>query len=362
MSQSNTSALKTIQQIYSPLVDLPEVEQKHYSETSIILKTDIIRDILDGRRKIFIRPTICLKNFITPEMEYLGKDDYGYDYHVHFRRQGEHLCKFSVCEPYSQEEVIFVRESFCCLPFGPDGCENGKDNYYYRADGDLRPIRKRWLPPSNMPKEAARIWLRMNQSSVQRLQNITVEDAIDAGIILGSDKDENTTRNKIAASWNDLLTPKDIQNLNDWESNPWVWVIRFERINYHTDPEMITWKSVKVIRYREDFRKKVELQLVKDLGRIDDILPDMPETKRKEFASYVERILANQSAGHWRFMKFNGNRNDDIPYYGVVFLFTYRRIRCMYGWDPSKTYLGFFSIVQDDDIDAERYILMDDII
>ena len=361
MSKSNANDLKTIQKIYNPLAGLPEVEQEHYSETSIILKSDIVRDILDGSRKIFIRPTICKEDFITPEMEYLGiglnPENF---YHAFFSKPGIQ-CHYLVCTPYSPGEVVFVRESFCCLPVGLDGRDNGKDNYYYRADGDFRPIKERWQSPSHMPKEAARIWLRMNTSSVQRLQSITMEDAIAAGIISARDKDEKSTWKKIAESWNNMLSLKDINNHNDWDSNPWVWIIRFERINYHRDQEMITWRQATVNRYREEFRKKVELRLIKDLDRIDCILPDMSETKRTHFALHVKKMVADRSAGHWRFVKLNDNENDDMPCYGVVFLFTYRKVRCMYGWDPDKSYLGFFSIIQDDDIKTERYISLDDI-
>ena len=357
MSRRKSSTLKTIQKIYSPLADLPEVEQAHYSEKSVILKSEIVREILDGRRKMFIRPTICLKDFITPEMQYLGMDFYYADFIRPETPYGHYLS----CEPYSPDEVVFVRESFCCLPYGSDGRYNGRDNYYFRADGDLRPVRERWLPPSNMPKDASRIWLRMDTPRVIHLQSITIDDAIDAGIISRREKDDASTWKKIEESWDDKLSPKAFDNKNDWASNPWVWAVRFERIHYHKDEEAITWKYAKVERYREAFRKKVEEQLVRDLDRIDDILPDMPGTARKRFAEYTRTIVENKSSGRWRFVKLNGTMEDDMPKYGVIFVFTYRKIRCMYGWDADREYLGFFSIIEDDDVAPERYISMDDI-
>lgn len=356
MSKSNACTLKTIQAIYNPLVELPEAEQAFYSERSIILKHAIVGDILDGRRKIFIMPTICTTDTITPDMEFIEIDDFGL--HAWFKKTGT-FCRYGKSVPYLQDEIVFVRESFCCLPIGPDGRENGKNNYYYRADGDLRPVRKRWQPPSHLPKEASRIWLRMN-SSVQRLQSITKEDAIDACIIF-SGKDKNITREMIAEAWDDQLDPKDVKNHNDWESNPWVWVIRFERINYHVDQEMITCRTAKIDRYREVFRKSVENLLKKDLNRINQILPGMQESERSKLASFVQKILTDKSAGHWRFVKLYDNRNDDMPCYGVLFLFTYNKIRCVYGWDAEKKSFEFFSVVQDDDVETERYISMDDI-
>lgn len=83
-----------------------------------------------------------------------------------------------------------------------------------------------------MPKEAARIWLKVTDVSVERLQDIGWDDICDEGIIPDSYVRDNFSlemlRGKFSVLWDSTIEKKDLL-LYGWDSNPWVWRIAFER-------------------------------------------------------------------------------------------------------------------------------------
>lgn len=85
--------------------------------------------------------------------------------------------------PYQPGDTLYVRETWCGLPVNEAGHMRGHSIYYYRADGDLRPEgwRGTWHPSIHMPKEAARIWLKVRDVGVERLKDMTNNDALKEG-------------------------------------------------------------------------------------------------------------------------------------------------------------------------------------
>ncbi len=82
-----------------------------------------------------------------------------------------------------------------------------------------------WRPSIHMPREAARIFLRVTDVRVERLQNITDEQAEKEDF-----KDYTSTALGFAELWDSTIKPKD-RALYGWAANQWVWVIEFERIS-----------------------------------------------------------------------------------------------------------------------------------
>lgn len=81
-----------------------------------------------------------------------------------------------------------------------------------------------------MPKEAARIWLRVTDVRVERLQEINAEGIRNEGI---SSMAVHVGDMEIALKewknlWNSTVKKSDI-NCYGWDANPWVWIIEFER-------------------------------------------------------------------------------------------------------------------------------------
>lgn len=147
--------------------------------------------------------------------------------------------------PFHAGDILYVRETWDNEPVSPGGHTRLSGVYYYKADGDLRPEgwRGNWHPSIHMPKEAARIFLRVTAVRVERLHDITEEQAKAEGAIKGNyfvESDGETFfeirpndgyyRCGFRHLWNLTIKKSDLP-VYGWEANPWVWVIEFERIS-----------------------------------------------------------------------------------------------------------------------------------
>lgn len=130
---------------------------------------------------------------------------------------------------YQPGDILYVRETWKKAP-------NGYDYYESWQRNDIADITK-WKPSIHMPKEAARIWLKVTDVKVERLQNITedgskAEGAIDNRGFIHSPDDEydriHTAREHFIEIWNSTIKKSDFERYS-WDANPWVWVIEFER-------------------------------------------------------------------------------------------------------------------------------------
>lgn len=192
----------------------------------ILFNTEMVRAILDGRKS-------CTRRLVKPEpqgyFEVSEEPLYIYDTDGN---QGK------ITPPYQPSDILYVRESYSELTFG----------YVYKADGEnidhLGNVIK-WHPSIHMPKEAARIWLKVTDVRVERLQEITEEQACMEGTDpwdeacyenngwhpTFSDPDSGGDPNMVDGFhklWNSTIKKSDLDRYG-WDANPWVWVIEFER-------------------------------------------------------------------------------------------------------------------------------------
>lgn len=151
--------------------------------------------------------------------------------------------------PYGQPgDMLWVRETWnhSNFPLGPydENCE-----VFYRADyfdDPLGPdlelsqdgIRRKWRPSIHMPRSASRITLEITAVRVERLHEISIQDAKQEGI--EGQSDTGPWRNYLRRGYwhpegKDTAPICSYQSLwesingeSSWEANPWVWVIRFE--------------------------------------------------------------------------------------------------------------------------------------
>lgn len=208
----------------------------------ILFNTDMVRAILDGLKTCTRRICKDANEYTVPDMEFYNADKRTYA--VHNFADKEQMEQLSTAErtcPICPGDILYVRETWT------EEC--GK--YYYRADYDsdyLDPCetlsggypascrnhpgcdgcmatstRIHWHPSIHMPKEAARIWLKVTDVKVERLQDMTDDDAEAEGCF-----DYTSTALGFPDVWDSTIKKSDLDRYG-WDANPWVWVIEFER-------------------------------------------------------------------------------------------------------------------------------------
>jgi hypothetical protein len=102
--------------------------------------------------------------------------------------------------------------------------------YGYRADYGDEKVNWKWKPSIFMPKAAARIFLRVTNVQVDRIQSIYMDDiqsegVVPDGVVGGT---VHQWRNDY---WIPLWNSINAKRGYGWDKNPWVWVYTFERVD-----------------------------------------------------------------------------------------------------------------------------------
>lgn len=199
----------------------------------ILFNTEMVRAILDGRKT-------CTRRLVKPQPKsklcytFAGSDSntWGYPNRTAHEIWGEEFkLPNDITEeelskrwnpPYHTDDILYVRETWKKAPNG----------YYYYEDwqrNDIADVTK-WKPSIHMPKEAARIWLKVTDVRVERLQEITSEQISREGVEVEYPHVLNGEEKRYAFStlWNSTIKKSDIDRYG-WDANPYVWVIEFER-------------------------------------------------------------------------------------------------------------------------------------
>ena len=191
----------------------------------ILFNTEMVRAILDGRKTCTRRICKDANEYVVPDMDFYNAEKRTYA--VHNFADQEHTEQLSTAErscPICPGDILYVRETWKKAPNG---------YYYYESwqRNDIADITK-WKPSIHMPKEAARIWLKVTDVRVERLQEITDKGAEREGaqpdypFDYVVDKWPNLEHFK--KIWNSTIKKSDLDRYG-WDASPWVWVIEFER-------------------------------------------------------------------------------------------------------------------------------------
>jgi hypothetical protein len=228
----------------------------------ILFNTEMVRAILDGRKT-------CNRSVIKPQPQSglcytyggshkscIGKWTYpnkgaheffGEEYKLPENIKDEELSK-RWNPPYHTDDILYVRETWS------EGYEEG--TYIYRASDKLADLptfkessKLIYHPSIHIPKEAARIWLKVTNVRVERLQEMKPVDVIKEGAYSDCWDCLNTygesgsqccygTEEQCSQCdevmmeweklWNSTIKKSDLDRYG-WDANPWVWVIEFER-------------------------------------------------------------------------------------------------------------------------------------
>lgn len=192
----------------------------------ILFNTEMVRAILEGRKSCTRR---VVKNMSDTGLE---PDDYIFE-DVEDATHKKFI-ESSYKPPYQPGDIIYIRETWFRDSNRYMYRANYSDNEKFYRNGEE--IKIKWHQSIHMPKEAARIWLKVTDVRVERLQNMDWRDALDEGVNtqLSRDKktgeyifDENPIDDFIDL-WNSTIKKSDLDRYG-WNANPWVWVIEFER-------------------------------------------------------------------------------------------------------------------------------------
>lgn len=190
----------------------------------ILFNTEMVRAILDGRKSCTRRVVKFPVNRYTNNVPLADKvvlQELRCD-KANFLEKP--FFSFGMNLPYQLGDILYVRETFI---------QAAAHTFWYKAD-DKSWMSKDllWKPSIHMPKETTRIWLKVTDVKVERLQEITAESALAEGtdkyIHLNGKFDENAILTSFMGIWNSTIKKSDLDRYG-WDANPYVWVIEFER-------------------------------------------------------------------------------------------------------------------------------------
>lgn len=208
----------------------------------ILFNTEMVRAILDGRKT-------CTRRLVKPQ------PDEKHTYPLGFVNDSTEIKDigsfgFGMSEyggliqyakpPYQPGDTLYVRETVW-----------QKTGHYLDVDGETKAVwcnefkyvasdekpetgwNYSWAkrPSIHMPKKAARIWLKVTDVRVERLQEITPQGAWKEGArcsCLHPVPDCAGNKTAFIEIWNSTIKKSDLDSYG-WSANPWVWVIEFER-------------------------------------------------------------------------------------------------------------------------------------
>ena len=190
------------------------------STKPILFNTEMVRAILEGQKT-------CTRRIVKGAIP----DDAMWGYTM-FTPKGCISCRGVYADEYGEKffrllyqqgDILYVRETWC-----KGSWMNEKERYYYKADDN--DFLCTWHPSIHMPKEAARVWLKVTDVRVERLQDIDGKGCVKEGIEEEPLKyvGEEFVKGMYHDLWDSTIKKSDLDRYS-WQANPWVWVIEFER-------------------------------------------------------------------------------------------------------------------------------------
>jgi hypothetical protein len=192
------------------------------SERPILFNGEMVRAILEGRKTMtrrVIKP--------QPEIRVNGP------YHAH--TEGKYSVMFETKPDVNGEGG--GKRSYYLSPYGIPGDQlwvretwhNGPAGLLYKATPPMAIYPKSWKPSIHMLRTASRITLEIVSVRVERVQDISEEDAKAEGIkVIGSIMGHTLTgRELYKGLWDSINEKRGF----GWGTNPWVFVINFKQIN-----------------------------------------------------------------------------------------------------------------------------------
>lgn len=221
-------------------------------ERPILFSDEMVRAILDGRKtetRRVVKPEL-------PTWEQAG-DRYGFwrirsgrfvvtgscsaelvrraEVRLFGRSRLESVATRGLRSPYGAPgDLLYVRE---CWSYEPGGTVIYRSDYDAESLATIAKAANIWRPSIHMRKADARIWLRVAEVRIERLQEITVSDIRAEGVKPESDIGPMDVagiydhRGAYRDAWISLWDSINAGRGYPWASDPWVWVVRFEVVS-----------------------------------------------------------------------------------------------------------------------------------
>lgn len=272
----------------------------------ILFNAEMVRAYLDGRKTCTRRICKDANEYTVPDMDFYNADRRTYAVHNYANK--EHTEQLSIAErtcSICPGDILYVRETwerFEC--WNCEGDESGNcpkepkksvldktcGCYMYRATDEINGDAK-WHQSIHMPKEAARIWLKVTDVRVERLQEMKPVDVIKEGAYpdcwdclntygeSGSQccygtEEQCSQCDEVMMEWeklwNSTIKKSDL-DCHGWDANPWVWVIEFDRCE---KPKGVRGMSKSRASKMNGYRSMVSRQK-------NDVFKFKPKKKRK---------------------------------------------------------------------------------
>lgn len=193
----------------------------------ILFNTEMVKAILDGRKT-------CTRRKIPIDIVDFCDIDHDGELLSYENSYGDFINPEKLCK-YQPGDILYVRETFV---------QAASHTFWYKADDkEFLSKCKNWKPSMHMPKEAARIWLKVTDIRVERLHAISEDEARSEGskkcyellnpledkpIIYSAEDSGGYYVLGFKSIWNSIVKKTDF-NIYGWDANPYVWVIEFER-------------------------------------------------------------------------------------------------------------------------------------
>ena len=194
---------------------------------SIIFDTQSVKAILDNR-KTQTRRVIKFPKGAYPHWYHGQNEDETHDFA--FGEISNGCCldwTDTIKAPFKPGDVLYIKETWRYEDFMY--IDDWSAHIRYRADNvlgnriicrDGADSRTGWQSSAHMSLEAARLFLRVTDVGAERIQDITNEDMLKEGYPRG------WGQYNFGDLWDSINTKRGY----GWDTNPWVWVYTFERI------------------------------------------------------------------------------------------------------------------------------------
>lgn len=207
-------------------------------ELPILFNAEMVRAILDGRksctrRLVKTRRKDACGFYVTRKTDSSFAGIYEYD-------ENESMFDNPLEPPYQPGDILYVRETwhkYIKRVGEGENCHLAEFYGYKASVANSEDANEPWKPSIHMPKEAVRIWLKVTDVRVERLQDMSLKDFKTEGIY-----DDYKTYNEtytdhlrqmaypkvFARLWDSTIKKSDLDRYG-WNANPYVWIIEFER-------------------------------------------------------------------------------------------------------------------------------------